>query len=268
MGWAKQYLAKLWSHFSTHPLMRCHTQMCTVPTRSLLQAPERTKRMKGRIAQNNFTNYRRKMECIVRCDWSQLTGQITHIPLSAVISDMSVDKNPARANVPMIKQKPRFTHSTVSTTSRYFGPRSDFFVCAFTGESTLRHVHNLIQLGFGWQLRFMIDIQNFKNLYSPNSLPSRPLRHVAWTGFMYGASALKQYFVLHLNGSKHCLMCTFKAIHVLGILDPSTSLIISLHFCRWFWNTVFAWCYSITFGVEFQLPVEYSKVCMLGFHFQ
>ena len=39
-----------------------------------------------------------------------------------------------------------------------------------------------------------------------------------------GVSNLKQYFDLRLNGSKYYLMYTFKAFHVLRILDYNTSL--------------------------------------------
>ena len=41
----------------------------------------------------------------------------------------------------------------------------------------------------------------------------------------------KAMFVLPLNGSKYCLICTLKAVHVLGILDPSTSLLDSMQLC-------------------------------------
>ena len=34
----------------------------------------------------------------------------------------------------------------------------------------------------------------------------------------------KQHFVLHLDGSRYYLLYTFKAVHVLGILAPGTSL--------------------------------------------
>ena len=43
-------------------------------------------------------------------------------------------------------------------------------------------------------------------------------------GFLNGASTSEHCFVLPLNGSKHCLLYTFKAIYILGILDPGTSL--------------------------------------------
>ena len=49
-------------------------------------------------------------------------------------------------------------------------------------------------------------------------------RHVLWTGFLNGASTLKQYFVLPLNGLEYYLMYTFKVVHVLWILDPGTYL--------------------------------------------
>ena len=41
----------------------------------------------------------------------------------------------------------------------------------------------------------------------------------------YNCSTLNQYFVLPLNGSKQCLIHTFKAIHVPGTLDLGTTLI-------------------------------------------
>ena len=46
-------------------------------------------------------------------------------------------------------------------------------------------------------------------------------RHVPWMGFLNSASALKQYFILLLNGSKNYLKYTFKAVHVLGIWTPA-----------------------------------------------
>ena len=54
-------------------------------------------------------------------------------------------------------------------------------------------------------------------------------------GSLNDTSPLKQHFVLPLNGSKHYLMNTFKAVHFLEILHPSTSLVsitlISLPIC-------------------------------------
>ena len=42
--------------------------------------------------------------------------------------------------------------------------------------------------------------------------------------FLNGASISVQYFVLPLNNSRYCLLYTFRAICILGILDPGTSL--------------------------------------------
>ena len=50
------------------------------------------------------------------------------------------------------------------------------------------------------------------------------LGHVPWTCFLNGASTLKKYF-LPLNRSKYCLKYTVKAVHVLGGLEPGTSLL-------------------------------------------
>ena len=63
-----------------------------------------------------------------------------------------------------------------------------------------------------------------KFLVAPDAVLAMGTAHVPSTGFLNGASNLKQYFVLPLNGSKYCFMYTFKAIHVLGVFDPSTSL--------------------------------------------
>ena len=47
-------------------------------------------------------------------------------------------------------------------------------------------------------------------------------------GFLNGASALKEYFVLTSNGSKYYLKYTFKAVHVLGVFELGTSLVSSV----------------------------------------
>ena len=57
-------------------------------------------------------------------------------------------------------------------------------------------------------------------------------RNVPWMGVLNSASTLKQYFVLPLNGSKYYLSCTFTGVHVLGILDPCTSVMVKLSFQR------------------------------------
>lgn len=46
--------------------------------------------------------------------------------------------------------------------------------------------------------------------------------------FLNDVCTLEQYFVWPLNGSKDYLMYTFEVVHVLGTLDPSTSLVAKL----------------------------------------
>ena len=85
---------------------------------------------------------------------------------------------------------------------------------------------------------------------------------------MNGASALMQYFVLPLNGSKYYLKYTFKAIHVLAILDPSAPLIVSIQnvrkyciYCKTtyfpFWRSIKDSCYKLHFSLK---PYNRSEI--------
>ena len=44
--------------------------------------------------------------------------------------------------------------------------------------------------------------------------------------FRDGRYTLKQCFVFALNGAKDCLVYKFKAVHILTILDASTSIVM------------------------------------------
>ena len=51
---------------------------------------------------------------------------------------------------------------------------------------------------------------------------------VPWRVFLNVASNSFYCFVVFLNGWKYCLECTFKAVYVLGNMDPGTPLVVHL----------------------------------------
>ena len=75
-----------------------------------------------------------------------------------------------------------------------------------------------------WQPKRPLSCNCSPKALGPTLYSFHGVRHVPWTGFLNGASIWKQYVFLPFNGSKYYLMYTFKAVHVLGIFDPSASL--------------------------------------------